>query len=121
MQVVVQGDSVLEKPRDLDEARRFIKRYVPGAPCGTVGSCVLTDLETGKQVSGVDSTEIHFKEIPDDIIDILLEEGMVLNCAGGLMIEHPLVQPFIERVEGDLDSVMGLSKRLTEDLLKELQ
>lgn len=120
-QVVTHGGNVLEKPLDLDEARRFIKRYTPGNPCSTVGSVVLTDLDSGRRVSGTDTCTIHFEEIPDDIIDVLLEEGLVLHCAGGLMIEHPLVQPFITKIEGDEDSVMGLSSRLTKRLLKRLR
>jgi septum formation protein len=35
------------------------------------------------------------------------------------MIEHPLVQPFIDRIEGTIDSVMGLSKPLVRRLLEE--
>ena len=40
-------------------------------------------------------------------------------CAGGLMIEHPLVAPHIARVDGALDSVMGLCKARVRSLLAE--
>ena len=36
------------------------------------------------------------------------------------MVEHTLVQPYVERIEGTIDSVMGLSKRLVEQLLIEI-
>ena len=45
-------------------------------------------------------------------------EGTVLQCAGGLMVEHPLVEPFIARIDGSMDSVMGLSKALVLKLLE---
>ncbi len=35
------------------------------------------------------------------------------------MIEHPLIQPYIDRIEGTLDSIMGLSKNLVLKLLEE--
>lgn len=38
-------------------------------------------------------------------------------CAGGLMVEHPLVQPHVTRMVGALDSVMGLDKQLLLRLL----
>jgi len=43
----------------------------------------------------------------------------MLQCAGGLMIEHPALQPYVERVDGTLDSVMGLSTRLLASLAAE--
>jgi septum formation protein len=71
-------------------------------------------------VSGVDTATIHFSPIPDSVIDQLLEEGEVMYCAGGLMVEHPLVLPY-RRIEGTEDSVMGLSLDLLQSLLRDLQ
>ncbi|KAL8267663.1 hypothetical protein R6Q59_001461 [Mikania micrantha] len=64
-------------------------------------------------------SHIHFHEIPDHVIDKLIEEGLVLRVAGALIIEHPLLVPFVKDVKGTIDSVMGLPKALTEKLLKE--
>lgn len=43
-----------------------------------------------------------------------------MYCAGGLMIEHPLVSPYIVRIEGSEDGVRGLSKALLLNLLLEV-
>eukprot|EP00640_Fibrocapsa_japonica_P004402 CAMPEP_0113938148 /NCGR_PEP_ID=MMETSP1339-20121228/4549_1 /TAXON_ID=94617 /ORGANISM="Fibrocapsa japonica" /LENGTH=231 /DNA_ID=CAMNT_0000941109 /DNA_START=133 /DNA_END=828 /DNA_ORIENTATION=+ /assembly_acc=CAM_ASM_000762 len=118
-QVVVCEGKILEKPVDGRECRQFIERYAH-SPCSTVGSAVLTKLSTGEQVSGWDTTTIHFNRIPDDIVDALIEEGEVLWCAGGLMIEHDLVQPYIRSIDGDIDSVMGLSKKLVAKLYQKI-
>lgn len=40
-------------------------------------------------------------------------------CAGGLMVEHALVQPHVTKLEGSLDGVMGLAKALLLSLLCE--
>lgn len=61
--------------------------------------------------------QVYFKPFPDDLADKLIEEGRVLQCAGGLMVEHPLVAPYVERVVGSMDSVMGLSKQMMLHLL----
>jgi septum formation protein len=50
-------------------------------------------------------------------VDALIAEGEVFWCAGGLMVEHSLVQPHVTRMDGSLDSVMGLDKRLVLRLL----
>ena len=74
-------------------------------------------------MSGVDTATIYFKPTIDgELVDRLLQEDApILSCAGGLMIEHPLVKEHIDRIEGTEDSVMGLSKYLVERLLGELK
>jgi septum formation protein len=87
-----------------------------------VGSCVITPLPSGILVSGVDTATIYFRPtVPTDLIDNLLkDDAPILSCAGGLMIEHPLVKEHVERIDGTEDSVMGLSKDLVLRLLEEL-
>ena len=81
---------------------------------------MLTDLKTKEQVIGVATATIKFGDISSDIIDKLLEEGFVIHCAGGLMMEHELVQPCIRSITGGQDSLMGLSCKLLADLFAEL-
>ncbi|KAL0432417.1 UNVERIFIED_CONTAM: 7-methyl-GTP pyrophosphatase [Sesamum latifolium] len=71
-------------------------------------------------VMALAEAKIHFHDIPEQIIDNLIEEGNVLNVAGGLIIEHPLVLPYVKEVVGGTDSVMGLPKELTRRLMKEV-
>ncbi|KAI6688841.1 hypothetical protein NL676_025669 [Syzygium grande] len=118
-QVVVYGDAVREKPSSKEEAREFLKGY-SGGHAATVGSVSVTNLKTGSRKGEWDRVEIFFHEIPDDIIEKMVEEGIVLNVAGGLIIEHPLILPFVKQVVGTTDSVMGLPKALTEKLIKEV-
>jgi len=121
-QVVTHAGNILEKPESIEEAKQFVQGYA-SEPCSTVGSCVLTHLPTGIQVSGVDTATIHFKStINGELVDRMLEQDApILSCAGGLMIEHPLVREHIGRIDGTEDSVMGLSKDLVERLLGELK
>ncbi|KAG4941348.1 hypothetical protein JHK87_045219 [Glycine soja] len=116
--VVVYRGVIREKPTSEKEARDFIKGY-SGSHAAVVGSVVVTNLATGKRCGGWDSAEVYFLEIPDEIIDNLIDEGITFNVAGGLMLEHPLTLPFVDAVVGSTDTVMGLSKALTEKLLLE--
>lgn len=115
-QVVVHEGVILEKPRSAEEAGRMIRGYTR-SPAVTVGSVLVTNLATGVRVGGVDRAEVYFNEIPDEVIEALVEEGSVFYSAGGLLVEHPLVSPLVEAMVGTLDSVMGMSKELTRSLI----
>lgn len=117
-QVVVHEGVILEKPKSAEEARRVIPGY-SRAPAVTVGAVLVTNLDTGVRAGGVDKAEVHFNEISDEVVDALIEEGEVFYSAGGLLVEHPLMSPFVKSMVGGLDSVMGMSKELTQSLIEQ--
>lgn len=87
---------------------------------------MLTHLPSMKQVHGVDTSTIYFKKQIGKDCQTLLEkllddDAPVLSCAGGLMIEHPFVQEYIERIDGSVDGVMGLSKGMVLKLLQSMK
>ncbi|CAI9272356.1 unnamed protein product [Lactuca saligna] len=116
--VVVYEGTIREKPSSKEEARHFVKGYSGGCAI-VVGSVVVTNLTTGIKKRGWDRSEVYFHDIPDEAIDKLVDEGVTLNVAGGLMLEHPLTAPFVDTVIGTSDGVMGLSKSLTQKLIEE--
>ena len=128
-QVVVSGSSrlslenhiILEKPETIPVAKNYIGLY-NGKCCSTIGSIALTHLATKKRVIGVDSAVIHFKRIPEEVIESIMKESgdLVVQCAGGLMVEHPLLEPYLDHIDGTVDSVMGLSIPLLEKLFEDL-
>ncbi|XP_020975684.1 maf-like protein DDB_G0281937 isoform X1 [Arachis ipaensis] len=117
-QVVVYDGVVREKPSSKEEAQQFLKDY-SGGHAATVSSVLVTNLKTGFRKGEWDRVDIYFNEIPNEIIEKLVDEGVTLNVAGGLLIEHPSILPFVREVVGTTDSVMGLPKAVTERLLKE--
>ena len=117
-QVVVCDGKILEKPESEAEARNFISSYADHPP-STVGSCVVTDAVSGRQWSAVDVATVHFTPIPGSTVDELIAEGEVFYCAGGLMVEHPKVEPHVERMDGSIDSVMGFCKETIVRLLEQ--
>ncbi|TYJ47373.1 hypothetical protein E1A91_A02G185200v1 [Gossypium mustelinum] len=116
--VVVYKGTIREKPCNEDEAREFIKGY-SGGHAAVVGSVLGTNLNSGASKGGWESAEVYFHEIPNEVIDSLIDEGIPFKVAGGLMLEHPLTLPFVDAVIGATDTVMGLSKSLTEKLIEE--
>lgn len=45
-------------------------------------------------------------------------DPMTYRCAGGLMVEDERIQPYLLKIDGSMDSVMGLGRRATRDLLE---
>lgn len=97
---------------------RFIHSY-SRSPAQTIGSVVCTNLASGSRHELVEVCTIHMSDMPDDVIDKLIDEGDVMWCAGGLMVEHPLVVPYITSIEGTQEAVMGLGKEAVMQVLVE--
>ncbi|KAM0918012.1 hypothetical protein ACQ4PT_009379 [Festuca glaucescens] len=116
--VVVHEGIISEKPSTKEEARQFLKGY-SGGHVSTVGGVVVTNLTTGKKLGSLDKAEVYFHDIPEEVIEKLIDEGVVFRVAGGLLLEHPLTLPFVEAVVGSSDSVMGLSKDVANKLIHE--
>jgi len=120
-QVVVCRNQILEKPESVEQAIEFCSQYPQHAP-STVGALVLAHWPSRTTVAGVDMATIHFapfdaKSLVQQLV--VEQDAPILSCAGGLMVEHELVQPLVT-LEGTQDSVMGLSVDLLERLLHEL-
>ncbi|PPS00683.1 hypothetical protein GOBAR_AA19979 [Gossypium barbadense] len=95
--VVVYKGTIREKPCNEDEAREFIKGY-SGGHAAVVGSVLVTNLNSGASKGGWESAEVYFHDIPNEVIDSLIDEGIPFKVAGGLMLEHPLTLPFVDAV-----------------------
>lgn len=86
---------------------------------------------------GVDIAQQYFSLIPDDMVDKIIDQGDIMFCAGGFIIDIgtrcfllffrlmsyiDLVQPYLLKQEGTQDSIIGmpmaLFNRLYEILLK---
>jgi septum formation protein len=74
----------------------------------------------GEGASGATaSTTVHFAHLTDAEIDAYVATGEPLHVAGAFTIDG-LGGPFIERIEGDHHTVVGLSLPLLRLLLREL-
>lgn len=118
-QVVVSGGRILEKPADESEARDYIRRSGE-SPASTVTAVHVVNTATGRQAGGVDVVEIDLAPVPDDVAEAIIAKGEVYTCAGGLNISEPLLRPYLRGLRGDIDSVIGLPKKLTQRLIEQV-
>ena len=129
--LVVGCDSVLEldgevhgKPGTPDVARERWRRLRGRSGVLHSGHWVV-DLRdpdaggSGATLGAVSSTTVHFADLTDDEIDAYVASGEPLHVAGGFTIDG-LGGPFVERIEGDPGTVIGLSLPLLRHLLAAL-
>ncbi|KAJ3097199.1 hypothetical protein HDU97_005084 [Phlyctochytrium planicorne] len=117
--VALWEGQIREKPVNEEEARSYLKSYSL-APAETRGAMVVINLKTKKRAEGIDVAKQYFKPIPESVIDALIKQGDVYYCCGAFMIDDPLLIPYLDKREGDEDSIIGLSKRLLVELLSKL-
>lgn len=137
-QVVVHEGRILEKPEGPEEAREFIRGYAR-SPAQTVGSILVTRVGPGAaggssssgtgdaeadngdvRIGTIENCTILMDPLPEETAEKLIQEGEILWCAGGLMVEHPLVRPHVRGIEGGgEDSVMGLGREAVMRVLVE--
>ena len=72
----------------------------------------------GRVFSGVDSTAVYFKELSDKEIQEYIATKEPMDKAGSYGIQG-LGGRFVTKYEGNFDTVVGLSVKLTEALIKE--
>lgn len=115
-QVVVWNGQIREKPESEEQAREYLRGYSQH-PAEVVTTVVVTNTATGKRKEGVDVVRVSFAPIPEEVIEKFIKEGDPFSHAGGFTIRSPILQEYIDRVDGTEDSVTGLPKELTERLI----
>ena len=123
--VVVGCDSLLAidgvvrgKPASLDEARAWWRAQRGHKGTLVTGHCVV-DVAAGRRASAVAETEVRFGQPSDDEIEAYLATGEPLQVAGGFTIDG-YAAPFVDGIDGDPGTVLGLSLPLLRCLLDDL-
>lgn len=107
---------ILEKPRDKNEARKFLHMHAL-YPTETITAVVVTNTVTKKEETGVDITKIWFAPIPENVIEKIASQKHTLECAGGFTIEDPLLKNYVLKIKGTTDSALGMPIKLTQKLI----
>jgi septum formation protein len=110
--VIVAGDAVVardgkvyEKPRDLEQAREFL-RELSGSDLEFVTSLAVLRPDTERMLSTVEVSQISFRSLSEREIDDYIASYPVLNCAGAF--EGDGVLRFAERISGSYNFLTGM-------------
>jgi septum formation protein len=123
--VVLGCDSVLEfesetlgKPADAAEATRRWQRMRGGSGILHTGHCLIS-VPDGALAEAVASATVRFADVTDAEIAAYVRTGEPLHVAGAFTIDG-LGGWFVEGVDGDPGTVIGVSLPLLRGLLSEL-
>ena len=113
------GGEVLGKPSDAADATGRWKR-MRGETGTLLTGQVLVDVESGRSASAVGATQVRFGRPTDAEIDAYVASGEPLHVAGAFTLDGRSA-PFIDGIDGDPGTVIGLSLPLLRTMLAELE
>jgi len=114
---IVECDGrLLGKPRDRDEARRFL-RLLSGRSHLVVTALALVEAGGGRTVTGQEVTEVCVRPLMAEEIDAYIGTDEPLDKAGGYAIQGA-GGAFIEGIKGSFTNVVGLPLGRLRTLLR---
>ena len=116
--VLAFDGAILGKPVDAADAVRRWRAMRGRSGVLHTGHC-LVEAVSGKLAEEVAATTVYFADVTDAEIDAYVATGEPLVVAGAFMIDG-LGGAFVERVDGDPGTVIGLSLPLLRRLLARL-
>ena len=120
--VIISSDTLVElggiplgKPESAAHAKKMLRELSGKAHFVHTGIAVHAG---GKLYSGVATTGVYFRELTDAEIDEYIATGEPMDKAGAYGIQG-LGGKFVEKIEGDFDTVVGFSMRLLGELCEQ--
>lgn len=114
--VVVDGDKVLGKPKDIIDAERMLKSLCGKTHKVLTGVCLIK--ESGEYITSVCTTFVSFLPYDKEIITAYLQTKSPLDKAGAYGIQDKALAPLIEKVDGDLDNVIGFPTQMVSSMIQ---
>jgi septum formation protein len=112
------GGELRGKPASAEEARRWWRGQRGTSGTLHTGHAVV-DTGTGRTATGSSATVVRFGDPTDEEIDAYVASGEPLRVAGAFTIDGRSA-PFVDGIEGDHGTVLGLSLPLLRRLLRRL-
>lgn len=116
--VIYMDGKIYEKPKSKEEAFKFMKE-MSGKLTYAVTGVTIKDLYQDKEICFSDTTEVYLKEISDEEIKWYVENESELLNRGGYVIQGK-ASIFLEKVNGDYNTLFGISPSKLYDRIKEL-
>ena len=103
---VVDGDDILGKPVDEEDAARMLKR-LRGHTHQVYTGLALLRVSDGRTLSDLTVTDVPMRDYSDEEVDAYVQTGDPLDKAGAYAIQHIGFRP-VENLAGCFASVMGM-------------
>lgn len=114
--IVVDGNTVLGKPRSKEEAVQMLQR-LSGRQHQVMTGVAIVDSESGRHWVDVEITQVNFRELSLQEIQRYVDSGEPMDKAGAYAIQEKGAL-FVRAIEGDYFNVVGLPLVKTVQLLE---
>lgn len=116
--IIYMNGKIYEKPKSKEEAYKNLKE-MSGKITNAVTGVTIKDLYKDKEVCFADVAEVHLREIDyEDIKWYIENEKDIFNRCGYAMLGKASI--FLEKVNGDYNTLFGISPSKVYEKLKEL-
>jgi len=105
--VVYLNEKILNKPKDLKEAKKYLRMLSGKKHVVYTGVNVINNV-TGKEVYGHEKTVVEFRKLTNEEIDYYVDKFKPLDKAGAYGIQDDFGCLFINKITGDYYNVVGL-------------
>lgn len=105
--VVEINGTILHKPKNLSEARKFLKMLSGKVHFVYTGINVI-NTKTGKNLFDYERTAVYFRKLTDAEINYYVRNYKPLDKAGAYGIQDDFGCLFIEKISGDYYNIVGL-------------
>lgn len=111
-------NEILNKPRNKDEAYKFLKK-LSGRKHTVYTGIHLIDTYAKKEISDYEKTDVFFRKLQDFELKFYISNYKPFDKAGGYGIQDDFGCLFIDKIKGDFYNVVGLPlKKLYINLLR---
>lgn len=118
--MVTKDNKIYGKPNSKEHAKQMIKELISGDKTHTIytGLSVIIE-ENGiyKEIKTFDTVKVYLKDITDKEIDNWINSGNAMDKAGAYGIQNEFCV-FIEKIEGNYHTVVGLPTSKLYDIIK---
>lgn len=119
--IIIAGDTMvtinqqmLGKPKNRDDARKMLNSLSGRQQLVISAVCII---DHDKEITFNDGTLVKFKKLSSQDIESYLDSGEWQNKAGAYAIQG-IGKEFVEKVQGDIETVIGMPMRLIMNYLK---
>ncbi|MFT4759379.1 MAG: septum formation protein [Paraglaciecola sp.] len=115
--VVILENEIFEKPKDVEDAKRILRRLSGNIHQVITGVCLISKKEK-RVFSGV--SEVHFQPLTEEEIEYYITNYKPFDKAGAYAIQEWIGHCKISKIEGTYSNIMGLPMELVFRNLAEM-
>lgn len=119
--IVTKNGKIYGKPKDKNHAKQMIKELLEDDKTHSIitGLCVIIEKDGKyKEYKTFDEVKVFLKDMADKEIDKWIDTGHAMDKAGAYGIQNEFCV-FVEKIEGNYTSVVGLPTHKLYDIIKE--